>query len=86
MIQTDNLESFHDGYRLRPVQLKAYYQLDEQLSQCDEPTEVTIFDDLLTTGSHFKAMQAIIRDHWPTIPISGIFVARRYIPHDEDAE
>lgn len=86
VIQTASLESFHDGYRLRPLQLKAYYELDEDLCDCDQPTEVTIFDDLLTTGSHFKAVQAIIRDQWPNVRVSGIFVARRYIPHDEDGE
>jgi hypothetical protein len=86
VIQTGNLESFHDGYRLRPSQLKAHYRLDRDLCKCEQPKEVTIFDDLLTTGSHFKAMQSIIRDHWPAVPVSGIFLARRYIPHDEDGE
>lgn len=86
VIQNDNLDSFHDGYRLRPYQLKAYYELDPDLRVREVPREVAIFDDLLTTGCHFKAMQSIIHDHWPTVLVSGIFIARRYIPHGEDGE
>lgn len=81
VVQTESLESFHDGSRLPPAALMAYYELDEDLRGCAQPSEVTIFDDLLTTGSHFKAMKAVIRQHWPNVPVSGIFVARRYIPN-----
>jgi len=83
VVQTESLDSFHDGCRLSPNQLRRYYELDGALCDCEEPREVTVFDDLLTTGSHFKAMKSIIRDHWPGVRVSGIFVARRYIPRDE---
>src|SRR5437868_579872 len=60
VIQTESLESFHDGRRLPPNELMEYYELDEELCDCQPPREVTLFDDLLTTGSHFKAMKAVI--------------------------
>ncbi len=83
VVQTESLDSFHDGCRLSPNQLRRYYELDEALCDCEQPREVTVFDDLLTTGSHFKAMKSVIRDRWPGVRVSGIFVARRYIPKDE---
>ncbi|MGH9543645.1 MAG: hypothetical protein ACRD23_00350 [Terriglobales bacterium] len=82
VLQTQSLESFHDGSRMRPDELKEYYALDEELCNRQPPTEVAIFDDLLTTGSHFRAMKAVINEHWPNVPVSGIFIARRYIPQD----
>lgn len=84
IVQTADLESFHGGCRMRPAQLRQYYALDRALCECDQPPEVTVFDDLLTTGSHFKAVQSVIHDHWPDVHVSGIFIARRFIPHDGD--
>jgi hypothetical protein len=83
VIQTESLDSFHDGCRLSPNQLRQYYELDEAICEWGRPREVAVFDDLLTTGSHFKAMKAIIGERWPNVPVSGIFIARRYIPHEE---
>jgi hypothetical protein len=83
--QTDDLESFHGGCRLTPAELTLYYRLDATLCN-HRPSQVGVFDDVLTTGSHFKAMQMIIRNRWPGIPVSGIFIARRYIPHDQVLE
>jgi hypothetical protein len=41
------------------------------------PRSIGIFDDVLTTGRHFKAVQAILRERFPDIPIVGVFVVRR---------
>lgn len=80
--QVSSLESFHGGCRLTPAQLAAYYQIDQQLCG-PQPWEVTVFDDILTTGSHFKAMKAVILNLWPSVSVSGIFIARRQIPPGE---
>ena len=80
VIQTHSLDSFHGGCRMPPNELMEYYELDEELCDGEEPREVTVFDDLLTTGSHFKAMKAVIQQRWARVPVSGIFIARRYIP------
>ena len=86
VIQTDNLESFHGGCRLRPHELSGYYELDEELCDEHEPIEIAIFDDLLTTGSHFKAMKLALRRVFPDTSISGIFIARRYVVDEQDEE
>jgi hypothetical protein len=86
VFQTESLESFHGGCRMPPHQLRQYIQMDEALCLGKQPREVTLFDDVLTTGSHFKAIKSVIQDHWPDVQVSGIFIARRYIPHDDAEE
>lgn len=41
------------------------------------PSSIVIFDDVLTTGRHFKAMEQKIREVFPETPIIGMFIARR---------
>ncbi len=41
------------------------------------PQSIGIFDDVLTTGRHFKAVQTIIQQRFPSVPVVGLFVARR---------
>jgi predicted amidophosphoribosyltransferase len=83
VVQNQDLESFHGGSRLRPAELAEYYDLNFDLCEDGEPTEIAIFDDLLTTGSHFKAMEIALRRAWPDVAISGIFIARRYIVNED---
>lgn len=59
--------------------LLANYEIDETLA-VPAPTAIAIFDDVLTAGTHFKAMQAILTGRFPRIPIFGIFIARRVFP------
>jgi len=80
IVQTESLESFHDGCRLNPEQLAYYYRLNEIVSATITPTVFAIFDDMLTTGSHFKAVKSTLTDRWPGVPTIGIFIARRYFP------
>jgi hypothetical protein len=81
--QTQSLDSFHDDSRLSPVELMAYYRINEELCGHVDPKAVVLFDDMLTTGSHFKAMKATLQDRWPDASICGVFIARRYFPKDE---
>ena len=37
---------------------------------------MTFFDDVLTAGSHFKAMKNLLLQHIPDACILGLFVAR----------
>lgn len=37
---------------------------------------IVIFDDVLTAGSHYKAMKSTIRQHIPDKAIIGVFIAR----------
>ena len=41
------------------------------------PHSIGIFDDVLTTGRHFRAVQTILRRRFPDISTVGVFVVRR---------
>jgi hypothetical protein len=75
IVQDQNLDSFHGGCRLPPGQLMNYWSIDQTLC-AREPTVVAVFDDMLTTGSHFKAAKMLIRGQWPYVPVFGVFLAR----------
>ena len=84
MTQTESLDSYHDGSRLSPEQLMAYYKFDEDPCNQSEPAAIALFDDMLTTGSHFKAMKTLIHQRWPEVSICGVLIARRYFPGPKD--
>ncbi|AJQ92296.1 hypothetical protein [Gynuella sunshinyii] len=71
-----------DGNRLKPDELEANYEIDN--SKFDEVREnIVIFDDMLTTGSHFKAAQSVLHRVLPDRKIAGLFIARR-VPESID--
>jgi hypothetical protein len=41
------------------------------------PAAICVFDDVLTTGAHFKAVQAFLRSEFQHVPLAGLFLARR---------
>jgi hypothetical protein len=43
----------------------------------ERPDAVVIVDDVLTSGSHFRAAQMIVRSALPGVPICGLFLTRR---------
>lgn len=73
----EDLESFHDGYRLPPDALAQHYEIDANRVE-PVPTTVGIIDDVLTTGCHFKAARRILSSVWPDAVYVGIFLARVY--------
>ena len=60
--------------RPSPEAIMTNYQLNEQLLEGCRPW-IVIFDDVLTAGSHFKAMKSLILQHIPEACILGLFVA-----------
>ena len=78
IIQTVNEEAehSHSGSRLPPHERAKLYAVDESLIT-PIPSAVVIFDDMLTTGSHFKAVEMVLRPHFPDARFGGLFVARR---------
>lgn len=88
IVQTKTTIASHtvkDGERLKPEQLLALYRIDENL--CNPPPKhIIIVDDMLTTGSHFKAMKTILQKRFPGTPIEGVFITRRRILPDKDNE
>ena len=62
--------------RPRPEEIVSRYSVDESLAE-PTPNCIAIVDDVLTAGSHFKAMQAVLGSRFPTTHIVGLFIARR---------
>ena len=63
-------------------ELIANYYIDEAVAH--SPREnIVIFDDMLTTGRHFKAVQAVLSERYPEAQFYGLFVARR-LPKSDD--
>jgi predicted amidophosphoribosyltransferase len=69
-------------YRRTPHEIAENYYLEEALV-APAPTTIAVFDDVLTKGSHFKAMQIVLSARFPEVPIYGFFLARR-VPQPDD--
>jgi predicted amidophosphoribosyltransferase len=41
--------------------------------------QIALFDDVLTSGKHYKCCQRRLREALPSTPIAGVFLARRVI-------
>ena len=44
---------------------------------------IMIVDDVLTAGTHYRAMQTVLSQRFPGVPINAIFMARRVFPPEE---
>jgi len=77
IIQTQSTDPSHNSDdRLNPNELLNLYQID--LSAVNGiRNNIFIFDDMLTTGSHFKAVQQALLNNISNINVFGIFIARR---------
>lgn len=77
IIQTQSTEPSHNSDdRLSPNELLNLYQIDFSAANGIR-NNIFIFDDMLTTGSHFKAVQQILLNNINNINVFGIFIARR---------
>lgn len=73
------------GERVTVDQLLELYEIDEALA-APTPTSIGVLDDVLTAGTHFKAMQQVLGTRFPGVPIIGLFIARRVFPPDHVAD
>jgi len=55
------------------------YEIDETLC-APAPRWIGIVDDVLTSGTHYRAMHTILSARFPKVKITGLFVARRILP------
>ncbi len=79
IVQTADMEPAHTAdERPRPEEIRANYRTDEAIAN-PIPKKIGIFDDLLTTGAHYRAAKTLLMERFPGVPIAGIFVARRII-------
>ncbi len=77
VVQSCSMEAAHDGSaRPNPPELVANYQIDAAHAKLLR-THAFIFDDVLTTGCHYKAMVRRIADCSPSTSCVGLFLARR---------
>lgn len=64
-----------DGNRLTPAELQKIYTVNQSILINTKPF-LFIFDDVLTTGSHFLAVKNTILNSQPNAQIYGLFIAR----------
>ena len=86
VIQTQSTAPAHEaggGHRVSVDELLAIYKIDESLTG-PAPTYLAVVDDVLTTGTHFRAMKTVLASRFPGVPILGAFVARRVWAHKPD--
>lgn len=85
VLQRENMEPAHSAAnRPTPEELAENYVIDESLVD-PRPNLIAVFDDMLTSGCHFKAMQLVLQERFPGVPIVGFFAARR-VPDSIDVE
>ena len=84
ILQTHSTDPAHGSDdRLSPDELVEIYELDETLTTLEIKPGIVVVDDVLTTGSHYRAVQTVLSDRFPEVEIAGLFIARR-VPGAED--
>jgi predicted amidophosphoribosyltransferase len=67
--------------RLSAEALSRVIGLDRELLEREPLRErIVLFDDVLTSGKHYKCCECRLRELLAVVPISGLFVARRVLP------
>lgn len=77
--QTVSLNASHEaeeGARATVQELVDAYEIDETLTD-PAPLAIGVLDDVLTAGSHYRAMHTVLSRRFPGVPITGLFIARR---------
>jgi predicted amidophosphoribosyltransferase len=75
--QAESTQAAHESCARPGVSdLLRVYRINEQLVD-PVPTRIGVFDDLLTAGTHFRAMSTILGQRFPQASIVGFFIARR---------
>lgn len=80
--QTGSYTAAHEAGadRVTVEDLVSRYVIDERLAE-PEPRSIGILDDVLTAGTHYRAMHTVIEARFPHANIVGIFLARRVFPN-----
>ncbi len=83
LLQMEDTPSSHNGWRPMPAERAKLLTLNE-LERDPEPKGVVVVDDVLTTGSHFRAAKATLRRRWPRVRVIGAFLAHACWSHCVD--
>ncbi len=70
------------GPRPTVEDLLAIYEIDETKA-APVPRQIGIIDDVLTAGTHYRALECKLKERFPGVPIVGLFIARRVFPEVE---
>lgn len=82
VVQNQSTIASHEadqGERVTVDELLTLYTINEDLT-VPAPRAIGIVDDVLTAGTHYRAMHTVLSQRFPTAPIIGLFVARRVFP------
>ena len=70
------------GTRLRASTLQALLCLDAQAIEARPlRRRIVLFDDVLTSGKHYRCCERSLHQALPAMPIDGVFLLRRALPH-----
>lgn len=72
---------FNEVERTSLDELVNAYEVNDT-THIDKSAKFIVFDDVITTGRHFKAMQKVLSNRFPKNEIRGLFIARS-IPFSE---
>jgi predicted amidophosphoribosyltransferase len=76
--QIESAETFKGRNRKKLHELRENYEFVEAaFANC--PNNIMICDDVLTTGSHFRALKDMILEKKPGAKVIGLFIARRQV-------
>lgn len=87
VIQKQSTDSFHTSGQKRSVEdIYKNLVIDENLVSDITGKDIVIFDDVLSSGAHFKAMSRLLRQKFgDAIKIHGLFLARTvWLDNDAD--
>lgn len=82
--QRESMVATHEraeGHRITRDELAQNYIIDNELCE-PQPTYIAIVDDMLTSGTHYRAMKDILSARFPEAKFVGMFIARRIFPED----
>lgn len=76
--------AFHQSNETRSIEnLYLNMRIDQTLLP-DTKEKILLFDDVITTGAHFKSCKKLLLDTFPSATVIGIFIARREIDDSEE--
>jgi hypothetical protein len=85
VVQTESTDASHeacDGPRVTVERLLEVYEINKSLT-APAPQKIAIVDDVLTAGTHYRAVHTVLSERFPHVPLVGLFIARRVFPEDE---
>lgn len=81
IVQTRNREAMHTlDDRYTPDQLMNMWEINEALIN-PIPSKIAFVDDILTSGTHFRAAKDLLQQRFGPLSVTGIFLARVVRPN-----